>query len=257
MTRSDEHLTTERHGETLLIRLNRPSARHAFDLPQAEKMSMAMDLLDEDDSLRVGVVTGDEKAFSAGTDLKAVARGERPTVEPRGYYGMLAKPSVKPLIAAVEGYALGGGMELALACDLIVASDSATFGLPEVARGVLATGGALFRLPQRIPYHRAMDLALTGRAADAEEMERLGLVNRITAVGGAVTGAMEMAASICENAPMSVVQTKAGIRASYTRLEDEAWPNQDELFAPIATTADFQEGLEAFREKRAPVWKGK
>jgi enoyl-CoA hydratase len=257
VAQSDEQLTTERRGEALLIRFNRPAARNAINLAQAHRLSAAMDLLDDDDALRVGIISGDGKAFSAGTDLKGVARGEPPIVAPRGYYGMLAKPSAKPLIAAVEGFALGGGLELALACDLVVAAESATFGLPEVARGVLATGGAMFRLPRRIPYHRAMELALTGRVADVHEMERLGLVNQVTPVGDAVEAAITLATSICRNAPLSVVQTKAGIKASYERMEEEGWSAQDGLFAPLAESADFQEGLSAFQEKREPRWRGK
>lgn len=257
MTSDSRGVTTETRGQTLLIRLNRHEARNAFDRRQSDELAAAMDLLDDESSLRGAVLSGGPEFFCAGTDLKAVSRGESPVVPGRGYYGMLERPSRKPVIAAVEGFALGGGLELALACDLIVASRSAVFGLPEASHGVLASAGALFRLPQRIPMQKAMEMALTGEPAGAGEMDQLGLINRMVEPGQAEEAAFELASLIEKNAPLSVEKSKEGIRRSVGMNEAESWKLQGELLEPILASEDMEEGISAFREKRAPRWSGK
>ena len=181
-------ILTETRGPVWVITLNRPHVRNAFDRRQSQEMADAIDRLDDDDALRVGVITGAGDTFCAGTDLKAYAAGERTRVGTRGTYGVIEDPPRKPLVAAVEGYAVGGGCELALTCDLIVAAETATFGLPEVRRGLLAGAGGVVRLPRQIPYHHAMELALTGAMIDCERADRLGLVNRRVPRAGARGG---------------------------------------------------------------------
>ena len=197
-----------------VITPNRPHVRNAFDRRQSEELGAAIDRLEQDDALRVGVITGAGGTFSAGTDLQAYAAGERTRVEPRGTYGLLDAPPHKPLIAAVEGHAVGGGCELALACDLIVAAETATFGLPEVRWGLLAGAGGVVRLPRQIPYHHAMELALTGAMIDCERAERLGLVNRRGPEGHALEVAIALAEEIARNPPQAVRAAKEAVRES-------------------------------------------
>ena len=252
-----DEVLTEVVGATLVITLNRPEARNAVDRATAEQLAAAMDRLDENDELRAAILTGAEGSFCAGMDLKAFVRGEAPVIEGRGFAGVTEAPPAKPLIAAVEGYALAGGCELALACDLIVAGRGARFGIPEVKRGLVAAGGGLVRLPRRIPPAIAMELALTGDPIDAERAERLGLVNRVCDDGQAVTVATELAGAVTANAPLALQVSKQIVRESWTWTEDE-WPAaQAPRVNAAMSSEDAIEGSKAFAEKRAPRWSGR
>jgi enoyl-CoA hydratase len=251
-----DEVLTEVVDATLLITLNRPNARNAVDRATAEGLAAAMDRLDEDPKLQAAILTGTEGTFCAGMDLKAFVKGEAPVIEGRGFGGLTEAPPAKPLIAAVEGYALAGGCELALACDLIVAARGARFGIPEVKRGLVAAGGGLVRLPRRIPPAIAMELALTGDPIDAERAERLGLVNRVCDDGQAVAVATELAGAVTANAPLALQASKHIMRESWTWTEDE-WPRaQAPRTREVMASEDAIEGSRAFAEKRAPRWTG-
>jgi len=256
MNDANQRVLTERRGHVLVITINRPEAKNAFDKTSAQAMHAAMDLLDREDDLFVGVITGAGGVFSAGADLKAVARGER-AVTDRGGFGMFRRPSRKPLIAAVEGYAVGGGMELCLSCDLIVAARDAKMGLPEVRHNVAAVGGGLFRLPRRIPYHIAMELALTGGFQDAEFFKQHGLVNRVTEPGEALAGALALAETILVNGPTALAASKEIIFQSANWTDEAGWTEQAPIAAIAFDAEDRAEGLRAFAEKRKPVWRGR
>jgi enoyl-CoA hydratase len=248
---------TERRDGVLVITLNRPDARNAVNAALAEGVGAALDELDADDELRVGILTGAGKGFSAGMDLKAFVAGERPYVEGRGFAGITQRASRKPLIAAIEGFAVAGGLEIALSCDLVVASKGARLGIPEVKRSLAAAAGALFRLPRRIPYHLAMELALTGDPIDAERAHQLGLVNRLADPGGALDAALELAGEIVKNGPLALIASKEIIQASRDWTEEEAWEKQGAIAGPVMGSEDAREGAIAFAEKRDPVWKGR
>ncbi|MEW2359575.1 crotonase/enoyl-CoA hydratase family protein [Spirillospora sp. NPDC029432] len=252
----DTHIRTERHGHTLLITVDRPGARNAFDRETAAQMESAMDLLDGDAELRAGVVTGANGTFSAGADLKAAARGERPATRRRGGFGVFARPPGKPLIAAVEGHAVAGGFELALACDLVVAAEDARMGLPEVRHNLVAIGGGLFRLPHRMPYHLAMELALTAEPRPASYFHQWGVVNHLVPPGTAAAGALDLAARIGRNGPLAVAASARIMRRSADWTEEQAWREQAAIATPAMRSADTAEGLRAFAEKRAPRWRG-
>jgi enoyl-CoA hydratase len=253
----DEPVLTERRDGVLLITLNRPEARNAVNLALAEGVAAALDELDDDADLGAGVLTGAGKGFSAGMDLKAFVTGERPWVGDRGFAGIVQRASRKPLIAAIEGFAVAGGLEVALSCDLIVAARGAKLGVPEVRRSLVAAGGALRRLPQRLPYGVAMELALTGDPIDAERGYELGLVNRLAEPGGAVDAAVELARAIARNGPLALGATKATLQQQADWTEAEFWQRQAELAEPVMRSEDAREGATAFAEKREPVWQGR
>jgi enoyl-CoA hydratase len=250
-------ILTERRGNLFLITVNRPEARNAFDGATAAKMEAAVDAFEEEPELRVAIITGAGGTFSAGQDLKSAARGDMGVTKRRGAFGIMAKPPAKPVIAAVEGYALAGGLELCLACDLIVAARDTRMGIPEVRHNLVAAGGACFRLPRRIPYHVAMELALTADTPSAERFSELGLVNRLAEPGRALDVAIELAEQVLRNGPMALTATKEIIRQSHAWSDDEAWEKQMEYVGPVMRSEDLQEGLRAFAEKRPPLWKGR
>lgn len=247
----------EEHGSVLVIAINRPRQRNAVNRAVSEAIAAALDTLDARDDLRVGVLTGCDGTFCSGMDLKAFADGERPELEGRGFGGLTEASPTKPLIAAVEGYALAGGCELALACDLIVAGDDAWFGLPEVARGLVAGSGGLVRLPRRIPFGIALEFALTGERMAAHTAHDWGLVNRLTPAGGALAEALRMAEQIAANAPLSVAMTKRIVTESADWPMDGIWDRQRPLAEAVIGSEDAQEGARAFAEKRAPAWRGR
>jgi enoyl-CoA hydratase len=247
---------TERRDGVLLITLNRPDARNAVNLALAEGVAAALDELDDDRALSVGVLTGAGKGFSAGMDLKAFVTGERPWVGDRGFAGIVQRGPAKPLIAAIEGFAVAGGFEIALACDLIVAARDSRVGIPEVKRSLVAAGGALLRLPRRMPYHLAMELALTGDPISAERAAELGIVNRLADPGQAVEVALSLAGEISVNAPLALIGSKRILQEQWDWSGQESWARQGEISEPVFSSADAREGATAFAEKRAPEWRG-
>ncbi|MEY3674988.1 MAG: Carnitinyl-CoA dehydratase [Pseudomonadota bacterium] len=249
-------VTSERDGPVLVITICRPELRNAIDRATSEAIARAMDELDSDDALRVGILTGTGTHFCSGMDLKAFLRGERVELPGRGLAGIIETPPRKPLIAAVEGYALAGGCEIALACDLMVAADNAQFGLPEVKRGLMAGSGGLMRLPQRIPRQIAMHYALTGDMMSAVEARQWGLVNQLTAPGEALAAAKVLAQKIAANAPLAVQISKQVVSESVHWPADERFQRQNALLETIIHSKDAHEGALAFSEKRPPVWTG-
>ena len=245
-----------REGAVLVVTINRPQVRNAIDRATSEAIARAMDELDDDPGLSLGILTGAGEHFCAGMDLKAFLRGERVELEGRGLAGIAQTPPRKPVIAAVEGYALAGGCELALACDLVVAADNARFGIPEVKRGLIAGSGGLLRLPQRIPRQIAMEYALTGELMSAAEARQWGLVNRLTPPGGAQDGAMTLARTIAANGPLAVQMTKRVMNEATAWPANEVWARQHELLEAIVASNDAREGALAFSEKRPPRWTG-
>jgi enoyl-CoA hydratase len=241
----------------LVITLNRPEARNAVNVEVARGLAAALDRLDGDDDVVLGVLTGAGNTFCSGMDLKAFAQtGTRPYVDGRGFAGICEKPPAKPLIAAVEGYALAGGCEIALACDLIVAAENASFGLPEVKRGLVPGSGGMLRLPRRIPHHIAMEVVLTGAMFPAQRACQYGLVNRIVEPGKALDAALEMARAIAENGPLAVRTAKRILTESKDWRQADMFDLQRPRVAHIFTSEDAREGATAFAEKRKPVWKG-
>jgi enoyl-CoA hydratase len=253
----NDPVLTERRDGVLVITLNRPQARNAVNQALAEGVADALDELDGDDALRVGVLTGAGGSFCAGMDLKAFLAGEVPVIEGRGLAGLTERAPRKPLVAAVEGWALAGGFEIMLACDVVVASRTARFGVPEVKRALVAGAGAALRLPERVPLPIALELLLTGEPIDAARAHELGLVNRLTDEGGALDGALELAGTIAANGPLAVEVTRQIARSARDWSSEEAWKKQDELMRPVFTSEDAIEGATAFAEKRPPVWKGR
>ena len=253
---ADEVLVEQRDG-VQIITINRPEAKNALNLAVAEGVAAAVDELDANDDLRVGVLTGAGGSFSAGMDLKAFLRGESPALEGRGLCGITQTPPRKPLIGAVEGWALAGGFELLLACDLVVAAETARFGVPEVKRSLVAGAGAALLLPRRVPFALALELLLTGDPLPAPRAAEIGLVNRLTPDGKALDGALELAATIAANGPLAVAATKAIARGSADWSFAEGWAQQGELIAPVFASEDAREGATAFAEKRPPVWRGR
>jgi len=240
-----------------VITLDRRDVRNAIDLPTAQALAAALDRLDRDPDIRAGVLTGSGGIFSAGMDLKAFsATGERPLTESRGAFGIVARPPRKPLVAAVEGKALGGGFEIALACDLIVAAQNSEFGLPEVTRGLIAAAGGVLRLPRRIPRNVAMELVLTGAPFSAARAQELGLVNRVVAAGRALDESIVLAAAVAANAPLAVRTSKYLVDAAADWPADVAFDYQAPYADKVRNSQDAQEGARAFVAKRVPQWTG-
>ena len=252
-----DEVLVEHADRVAVITINRPQARNAINHAVSAGVAAALAELDERDDLTVGIITGAGGTFSSGMDLKAFLAGENVRVEGKGLAGLTEAPPRKPLIAAVEGWALAGGCEVALACDLIVAARDAKFGIPEVKRGLVAGAGGLIRLPRRIPAGIAMELALTGDPLPAEDAHRLGLVNSLTDPGAALDGARALAARIAVNGPLAVAVTKQVIIQQQDWDMADAWARQGPMIGPVFSSEDAREGARAFAEKRAPEWKGR
>ncbi|GAB5413012.1 MAG: crotonase/enoyl-CoA hydratase family protein [Congregibacter sp.] len=252
----NEVLTEQRDG-ILVITLNRPEAKNAANKALAEGVAAAIDELESNADLRVAILTGAGGTFCSGMDLKAFVTGELPQVEGRGFAGLTEYRSKKPIIAAVEGYALAGGFELAISCDLIVAAQSSKFGIPEVKRGLAAAAGGLVKLPKQIPSRIAMELALTGEFISADRAYELGLINRLCESGGALAAAEELARSIAANGPLAVAASLQTVASAQDWSSEEMFAKQLEIVMPVLRSEDAIEGATAFAEKRAPNWKGK
>jgi enoyl-CoA hydratase len=253
----EQAVLTERRERVLVITINRPDQRNAVNAAVAHGISAALDELDADAELTLGVLTGAGKGFCAGMDLKAFVAGESAWAGDRGFAGITQRSATKPLIAAIEGFAVAGGLEIALACDLIVAARGAKLGIPEVKRSLVAAGGGLLRLPRVLPRNIAMELALTGDPIEAERGYELGLVNRLAEPGQALETALELADRIAPNAPLALAASKRVLVESVDWPESEFWERQGQIIGPVMTSEDAREGSTAFAEKRAPVWKGR
>lgn len=250
-----EEVLCEVEDRTLIVTINRPNAKNALNAAAAQGLAAAMDRLDGDGDLRAAILTGAGGTFCSGMDLKAFLRGEKPSVEGRGFGGIVEAPPTKPLIAAVEGYALAGGLELMIACDLVVAHSDAKFGLPEVKRGLVASSGGMMMLPEQIAPRIAMELVLTGDFIDAARAYELGMVNRVTQTDPLVE-AKRLAATIAANGPLAVEASKRVVRESRDWGIEDRFARQKELTAPVMASRDAREGAAAFAEKRKPVWTG-
>src|SRR5437667_7729108 len=242
----------ERRENVLLITLNRPEVRNAVNAALAEGVAGALEELDADDALSVGVLTGAGGFFCAGMDLGAFVKGESPWFGDRGFAGIAQRASRKPLIAAIEGFAVAGGMEIALPCDLIVAAKGAKLGIPEAKRSLVAAGGALLRLPRRMPYHLVMELALTGDTLPAERFHEFGVVNRLAEPGLAVETALELAGRLARNGPMALAASKRILQEQFDWSSEEMWQRQGEISGPVFASEDAKEGANACKEKREP-----
>lgn len=250
-------VVTERVGAVLVITINRPHAKNALTERVAVLVAAALDELDGSDELRAAVLTGAGGTFCSGMDLKAFLRGETPVVDGRGLAGLTEAPPRKPIVAAVEGWALAGGFELLLACDLVVAAETAKFGVPETKRALVAGGGAAMLLPQRVPLPIALELLLTGDPIKAQRAYELGLINRVTREGGALSEAIALATAIAGNGPLAVAVSKQIARTATEWTLGEGWARQAELLEPVLASEDAREGAAAFAERRAPEWKGR
>jgi enoyl-CoA hydratase len=248
-----EAVLTEGRGRVLLITLNRPEQRNAINTDLAQGLLAAVAQLDGDPGLTAGVLTGAGRGFCAGMDLKAFLAGGMP----EGFFEFLTEGARKPLIAAIEGFGLAGGLELALTCDLLVAAKGSRLGIPEAGVGLFAAGGALLRLPRRVPYGVAMEMALTAEPITAEQAFEYGLVTRLAEPGAAVDVALELAERIAKNAPLSVAASKQILRETQGRTEAEFWEFQAPITREVFRSEDAKEGPRAFAEKRAPNWSGK
>jgi enoyl-CoA hydratase len=249
-------VVTERRERVLVITINRPDQRNAVNAAVARGIASALDVLDADPALSVGVLTGAGKGFCAGRDLKAFVAGDLPYVDGRGFAGITQKAPDKPLVAAIEGFAVGGGLEVALACDLIVAAQGAKLGIPEVKRSLVAAGGGLLRLPRALPRNIAAEMALTGDPIDAERAYALGMVNRLAEPGAALATALSLAGTIAANGPLALSATKRILRESHDWPDSEFFACQSDIIEAVRNSADAREGAMAFAEKRQPVWRG-
>lgn len=249
-------VVTERRDGVLVITINRPEVRNAVNAAVAEGIAHALDELDGDAALQAGILTGAGGFFCAGMDLGAFVKGESPWFGDRGFAGIAQRGARKPLIAAIEGFAVAGGFEIAIACDLIVAAEGAKLGIPEAKRSLVAAGGALLHLPKRMPYHVVMELALTGDPMPAERFHAFGVVNRLAPAGQALDAALELAQAIAKNGPLALAASKEIVQKQYDWTADEQWAKQGEISGPVFASDDAKEGASAFKEKRDPVWRG-
>jgi len=253
-----EYIHVEVSDGIQIITINRPQAKNAITIDTAIEMAAAFEEMDARDDVRIGILTGAGGTFSSGMDLKDFARtGKRSVVEGKGFAGFVEAPPKKPLIAAVEGYALAGGCEMVLACDLVVAASNASFGLPELKRGLVPGSGGMMRLPRRIPYHIAMEVVLTGDMFAAERAHQFGLINVLTEPGSALAGAIKLAQRISENGPLAIQTAKRLINEGLDWPSDQMFDLQRPRMAHIFASLDAREGATAFAEKRKPVWQGK
>ena len=247
-------VTVERQGRVLVVRMDRAAKRNAIDPAMTAGLDAALNELDDDPDLWAGVLAGTPEAFSAGTDLAAGAGGPTPR---GGNYGVVRRDRSTPLVAAVEGLAYGGGFELVLACDLVVAARTARFALPETARGLVANCGALFRAPRALPPNIAAEMLLTGDPLGAERAWSLGLVNRLVEPGEAEAAALELAGRVCAHAPVAQRATLGALTEVAAAEDERGWAATEHAQAAITASADAQEGIAAFREKREPHWTGR
>lgn len=255
--RDEPELIVETDGPLLVLKINRPHARNAITKAVAEGIAAALDDLDSSSELQAAVLTGVGGNFCAGMDLKRFALGELPKVPGRGFAGFVEAPPRKPIIAAVEGWALGGGFELAIACDLVVAGRGAQFGLPEVKRGLIARAGGAVRLPRLIPRVAALEILMTGEPITAGQAHSYGLLNRIVDDGEALDSAVELARTIAANAPLAVQAVKQLARESENWPYDEIFERQRPITDAVFDSDDATEGRNAFAEKRRPTWSGR
>ncbi|MFK0264194.1 crotonase/enoyl-CoA hydratase family protein [Streptomyces angustmyceticus] len=249
-------VTTTVEGAVLVMTIDRAEARNAVNRAVSQQLAEALGRLENDDALAAGVITGAGGNFSAGMDLKAFPIEGIPLVGDRGFCGLTRAQLRKPVVAAVEGWALGGGFEIALACDLIVCGESARFGLPEVTRGLVPAEGGALRLPQRLPYHIAMETLLTGAPITAATAARFGLVNRVVTDGESLLAALDLAHRIARNAPMALAALKQVQQVCGGMDGPAAFAEQDVIVAPLPASRDAEEGARAFAEQRPPVWRG-
>ena len=249
---SEAAVLTEQRGKVLLITLNRPDQMNAINGDLSAGLVAAIEQLDTDPGLTAGVLTGNGRGFCSGMDLKAFLRGE----DIGGFWSFVAEGAKKPLIGAIEGFALAGGLELALSCDLLVAAKGAKLGIPEAGVGLFAAAGGLLRLPTRVGYGKAMEMAITADPITADEGFQYGLISRLTEPGGAVEAALALAERVAKNAPLSVAASKALVRAALGVTEAEFWELQKPYQASVFTSNDSREGPKAFAEKRPPEWTG-
>jgi enoyl-CoA hydratase len=249
----------DQRGPFAVVKINRPDARNAVNGAVAQGIEEAIDKIEADDSIWVGILTGEPPVFCAGADLKEINSGNAAglATERGGFGGITQRERTKPIIAAVDGPALAGGTEIVLSCDLVVASTTATFGIPEVKRSLVAAAGGLFRLPRKIPFNIAMELALTGDPISAEVAHHHGLVNRLCEPGQALEVATALAEQICANAPVAVRETRKIVLEATNAPDDVGWKMSAEGMGKAMSSEDFSEGLTAFIEKRPPQWKGR
>lgn len=241
----------------MTVTINRPTAKNAVNLAVARGIAEAMQELDANDAIHAAILTGAGGTFCSGMDLKAFVSGELPVIPGRGFAGLAEAPPTKPLIAAVEGYALAGGFEIAITCDLVVAADNAKFGIPEVKRGLAAGAGGLMRLPRQIPRRVALELAITGEFITAQRAYELGLINRVVPAGESLAVATGLARTIAANGPLAVKASKQIVEQSQDWPLGEMYKRQQPFLDTVFRSADAIEGAKAFAEKRTPVWKGR